>query len=64
MKHVPLEEFFDKKLAQMGPPLDPLEMGVTPPRRYGLIDVAAMRREIRATRRKVNRLLKKYEGVE
>ena len=42
-------------------PPDPLEMGVTPPRRLGFVDITEIRRKIRATRRKVNQLLKKYE---
>lgn len=41
--------------------VDPFEMGVKPPRRVGFVDVAEIRRKIRATRRKFNRLLKKYE---
>ena len=56
-----LSKFYDQKLAQLGEPPGPMEMGVTPPRRHGFVDIAAIKREIRATREKVNRLLRKYE---
>jgi len=55
-------ELFDEKPARVGgPPPDPLQMGVRPPREVGFVDAAAIKRKIRATRKKVNRLLKKYE---
>ena len=56
-----LSKPYDEKWTQAGPPPDPLEMGVKPPRRSGFVDVAEIRAKIRVTRRKVNRLLKKYE---
>jgi hypothetical protein len=40
--------------------IDPLEMGVRPPRRLGFVDVAEWRQKIRATRRRVNQLLRNY----
>ncbi len=58
-----LSEFFDKKLAQAGPLPNPLEIGVRPPRRHGFIDVAEAQRRVRATRRKVDQLLKKFMEV-
>ncbi len=44
-------------------PPDPLEMGVRPPRRFGFVDATEVRRKIRATRRKINWLLKRYGEV-
>jgi len=42
-------------------PPDPLEVGVRLPRRFGFVDATEIRRKIRATRRKINRLLKRYK---
>ena len=60
MKKNPLAELFEEKLARAGECPPPLEMGIRPPRREGFVDAAAVRRKILATRRKVNRFLRKY----
>lgn len=57
-----LSQLYDEKQEQAGPPPDPLGMGVRPPRRLGFVDIAEWNQKIRATRRKANRLLRKYAG--
>lgn len=42
-------------------PSNPLEMGVQPPRGRQLVDGTKINREIRATRKNVDNMLKKYE---
>jgi len=55
----PLLEFFDKRLQNLQSP-DPLEMGVRPPRKQQLADIAIVRGKIRATRRRIRKLLQRY----
>ena len=43
--------------------IDPLQMSVRPPRGRQIVDGTEFNREIRATREKVDNLLKKYEEV-